>query len=138
MTSIWFCDFTLHLHCISWPADGGHAYGQPLRQLNISVQSTTHGCFHPKADAWVILRPGVGWPCAGWKGQWQIVGRAPGLPPNCDVDIDECVRATAGCSPYAGCLNNKGGFTCTCYYGFTGTFKLPLPHFSLFMLLHRA
>ena len=58
--------------------------------------------------------------------------------PNCDVDVDECVRATAGCSPHASCLNSKGGFTCTCYYGFTGTFKLPLPYFSLFMLLHRA
>jgi hypothetical protein len=42
MTSIWFCDVTLHLHCTSWPADGGQASGQPLSQLNISVNSTTH------------------------------------------------------------------------------------------------
>ena len=36
------------------------------------------------------------------------------------MDIDECVRATAGCSPHAGCINSQGGFTCTCYYGFSG------------------
>ncbi|CAL5227333.1 g10275 [Coccomyxa viridis] len=40
--------------------------------------------------------------------------------PDCDVDIDECVRAKAGCSPHAGCINSQGGFTCTCYYGFSG------------------
>ena len=38
------------------------------------------------------------------------------------MDIDECVRATAGCSPNAGCINSKGGFTCTCYYGFSGKY----------------
>ena len=40
--------------------------------------------------------------------------------PNCDVDINECVRAMAGCSAHAGCINVKGSYKCTCYYGFSG------------------
>ena len=41
--------------------------------------------------------------------------------PDCDVDINECVRATAGCSGHAGCINVKGSYKCTCHYGFSGT-----------------
>ena len=39
------------------------------------------------------------------------------------MDVDECVRATAGCSPHAGCINSQGSFTCACYYGFSGEFR---------------
>lgn len=39
------------------------------------------------------------------------------------MDINECVRATDGCSPHAGCINSKGGYTCTCYYGFSGVLR---------------
>lgn len=30
--------------------------------------------------------------------------------PQCDIDINECVRGTAKCPPNAGCLNSRGGF----------------------------
>ena len=36
------------------------------------------------------------------------------------MDINECGRATAGCSAHAGCINVKGSYKCTCYYGFSG------------------
>ncbi|KAK9841349.1 hypothetical protein WJX74_004374 [Apatococcus lobatus] len=40
--------------------------------------------------------------------------------PNCDIDIDECVRGTAGCASSAACRNTPGGFTCQCFMGYTG------------------
>ena len=29
--------------------------------------------------------------------------------PGCTIDIDECVRGTAGCNPNAVCVNKPGG-----------------------------
>lgn len=40
--------------------------------------------------------------------------------PRCDVDINECARGTAGCDPNAACTNSVGGYTCTCFEGYTG------------------
>lgn len=40
--------------------------------------------------------------------------------PGCNIDINECARQTAGCSPEAACLNTRGSFTCTCHEGYTG------------------
>lgn len=39
---------------------------------------------------------------------------------DCDIDINECVRGTAGCDLHAGCVNSDGGFECQCYVGYTG------------------
>jgi hypothetical protein len=38
----------------------------------------------------------------------------------CNIDINECVRGTAGCAKNAGCINSVGGYTCRCYYGYDG------------------
>lgn len=40
--------------------------------------------------------------------------------PGCDIDINECVRGTAGCAANAGCRNTNGSFACTCRYGYSG------------------
>ncbi|KAK9845545.1 hypothetical protein WJX84_003268, partial [Apatococcus fuscideae] len=40
--------------------------------------------------------------------------------PNCDIDIDECVRGTSGCAQSAACNNTQGGFTCQCFLAYTG------------------
>jgi len=39
---------------------------------------------------------------------------------NCDLDIDECARATDTCHKYATCTNTDGSFTCACNTGFSG------------------
>ncbi len=54
----------------------------------------------------------------------------PGCETQCDpgyewngtmcVDIDECERETALCSPVASCTNTAGSYTCTCDEGFIG------------------
>ena len=44
--------------------------------------------------------------------------------PRCDIDIIECVRATAGCSANAGCTNSAGGFACACNWGYAGAAAL--------------
>eukprot|EP00210_Caulerpa_lentillifera_P001222 g1178.t1 len=38
----------------------------------------------------------------------------------CDIDINECVRGTAGCASTAGCINTEGSFKCQCYIGYKG------------------
>lgn len=40
--------------------------------------------------------------------------------PACNIDVNECVRGTAGCAGNAGCINSVGGYTCRCYWGFDG------------------
>ena len=40
--------------------------------------------------------------------------------PACDIDINECVRGTAGCATNAACINSDGGYTCKCFKGFSG------------------
>ena len=35
------------------------------------------------------------------------------------VDIDECRLEMDDCSEYASCMNNPGGFNCTCNSGFS-------------------
>ena len=40
--------------------------------------------------------------------------------PSCEIDINECVRATAGCAANAGCINTDGGYQCKCYWGYDG------------------
>ena len=40
--------------------------------------------------------------------------------PGCDIDVNECVRGTAGCGTGAVCLNTQGGFDCECPLGSTG------------------
>ncbi len=36
------------------------------------------------------------------------------------MDINECIRGTAGCAAHAGCINTEGGFSCACDYGYSG------------------
>ncbi len=40
--------------------------------------------------------------------------------PHCSIDINECVRGTDNCGANSTCINTVGGFTCTCWHGFTG------------------
>ena len=40
--------------------------------------------------------------------------------PSCSIDINECVRGTAGCAANAGCINTQGSYRCQCYFGFQG------------------
>jgi mannan endo-1,4-beta-mannosidase len=37
--------------------------------------------------------------------------------PNCDLDINECVRGTDDCDLNAACINTVGGFQCQCFTG---------------------
>ena len=46
--------------------------------------------------------------------------------PACDIDINECVRGTAGCAANAGCTNSNGSFSCACWYGYSGECSTPL------------
>jgi len=39
---------------------------------------------------------------------------------NCDLDVDECARATDSCHKYAVCMNLPGSFVCQCKEGYTG------------------
>lgn len=41
--------------------------------------------------------------------------------PNCNIDINECVRQTDDCSPNSACINTLGGFKCQCYWGYSGS-----------------
>ncbi|GMH39935.1 hypothetical protein BSKO_07839 [Bryopsis sp. KO-2023] len=54
-------------------------------------------------STWVNGKPGT-----GFEG------------PFCDFDINECVRATAGCAENAGCVNLEGSYKCECFYGHSG------------------
>ena len=38
---------------------------------------------------------------------------------SCDVDIDECLVAEGGCAQI--CINTVGGFSCSCYTGYSAT-----------------
>ncbi|GMH40074.1 hypothetical protein BSKO_07978 [Bryopsis sp. KO-2023] len=72
---------------------------------------------------------GLSGPAAGCTDPGPSVGGPPscedsrvnGRPgtglegPGCDIDINECVRATAGCPKNGGCINTDGGFECQCY-----------------------
>lgn len=40
--------------------------------------------------------------------------------PGCDIPINECVRGTDDCGANSACLDTEAGFTCQCYWGFTG------------------
>lgn len=40
--------------------------------------------------------------------------------PSCSIDINECVRGTAGCAANAGCINTEGSYRCQCYFGYQG------------------
>ena len=41
--------------------------------------------------------------------------------PTCELDINECVRGTAGCAKVgAACVNTVGGYSCSCVPGVTG------------------
>lgn len=51
-----------------------------------------------------------------WRGRYEGA--------QCDVDINECVRGTAGCVTNAACVNSNGGYTCQCYWGFSGACPL--------------
>jgi mannan endo-1,4-beta-mannosidase len=42
---------------------------------------------------------------------------------SCNVDINECARGTANCSPNAACVNTVGSYLCSCYQGFKGDGK---------------
>jgi mannan endo-1,4-beta-mannosidase len=42
---------------------------------------------------------------------------------SCDIDINECARGTADCSPNAACVNTAGGYLCSCYLGYPGDGK---------------
>ena len=42
--------------------------------------------------------------------------------PDCNMDIDECLRQTVTCPANAGCINTEGAYNCTCWPGFTSTF----------------
>ena len=53
--------------------------------------------------------------------------------PNCNVDINECVRGTSNCGTNSSCSNTVGGFTCTCWHGFTGSETSP-PRLELYLI----
>ncbi|KAK9917687.1 hypothetical protein WJX75_007185 [Coccomyxa subellipsoidea] len=40
--------------------------------------------------------------------------------PQCNVDINECVRGTHNCAANSTCVNTVGSFSCQCWRGFTG------------------
>lgn len=40
--------------------------------------------------------------------------------PGCATPINECVRGTAACDRNAACIDTPNGYTCTCYYGYSG------------------
>ncbi len=38
--------------------------------------------------------------------------------PTCDVDVNECARGTDVCPVNAACVDNVGGYNCTCFPGY--------------------
>ena len=40
--------------------------------------------------------------------------------PQCDMDINECVRGTHNCAGNSTCINTEGSFNCICWRGFIG------------------
>ena len=79
----------------------GYMYtGRPMLFWCIST-----GCaFSPICPAWCVCR---------FEG------------PECNVDINECLRQTMQCAPNAGCINTEGAYNCTCWPGYTGTACFP-------------
>ena len=53
--------------------------------------------------------------------------------PSCSIDINECVRGTAGCAANAGCINTQGSYRCRCYFGYQGEEVHLLPLYSLLL-----
>lgn len=87
-------------------------YGRAMAQLSSGVNPTcvaaqSLGSLPAVADCsatWVDGRNGT-----GYEG------------PNCDIDINECVRATGGCASEGGvCVNTRGSYHCTCQRGYVG------------------
>lgn len=39
---------------------------------------------------------------------------------NCDIPVNECLRGLDNCGENASCLDTEDGFTCECYYGYSG------------------
>ena len=42
--------------------------------------------------------------------------------PDCNMDINECLRQTVTCPANAGCINTEGAYNCTCWPGFNSMF----------------
>lgn len=70
------------------------------RNLAVLMHCALHMCFHHICPAWCVCR---------FEG------------PECNVDINECLRQTVQCAPNAGCINTEGAYNCTCWPGYTGT-----------------
>lgn len=39
---------------------------------------------------------------------------------SCALDVNECLRGLDNCDPNAACVDTDGGFTCECFYGYSG------------------
>lgn len=48
-----------------------------------------------------------------------VGGRYEG--PDCNLDINECLRQTVTCPANAGCVNTEGSYKCPCWPGFIST-----------------
>lgn len=84
---------------------------QFIQSLNTPIEgcdiSTAKKATIPKVEncssTWVDGEPGT-----GFEG------------PTCNIPINECVRGTDTCDPNAACLDTETGYTCKCYYGYSG------------------
>lgn len=46
--------------------------------------------------------------------------------PDCNININECVRGTDNCPANSGCVDSDGGFSCPCYWGYQGMQNMQL------------